>query len=240
VFLASNTFVNDYGSGKFVSVSGATLVAHNNLFIGAGTLSTSGMLSADNLTGDPRFVDRAQYDYHLLEGSPAIGKAVDPGMADQFSLKPVSAYAHPLLEVARSEVDDVGAYEFSQQQVTMPAAGGGGSAGRPAADGGGAGAAGQVAAGSRAMQGAGAGGNAGRGVVAGAGGAGASGGAGAGDGSPAASAAKSSGCGCQLSPSPSYSLLEPSVLGIWFSWGVARRSERRRRRSRVHGPRRAV
>jgi hypothetical protein len=245
VFLASNTFVNDYGAGTFVSVSGATLTAHNNLFIGPGTLSTSGMLSADNLTGDPLFVDRAQYDYHLSKGSPAIGIAVDPGMADQFSLKPVSAYAHPLLEVARSKVEDVGAYEFSQQDVVTPgsppAAGGGGSAGRPAAGGGGTGGAGQVLAGSRAMPSAGTTASAGRGVVSGqSGDNGAA--AGASGGSSAAPSAKSSrgGCGCQLTRSPSYSLLEPSVLAIWLGWGVVRRSERRRRRSSVRAPVRAV
>jgi hypothetical protein len=236
VFLASNTFVNDFGSGKFVSVSGATLTAHNNLFVGAGTPSTSGMLSADNLTSDPLFVDRAQYDYHLRNGSPAIGKAVDPGMADQFSLEPVSAYAHPLLEVARSKVEDVGAYEFSQQEVAPPVAGAGGSGGRPAAAGGGAGAAGQAAAGSRAMQDAGTGASAGRGgVVSDQGG-----GAGASGGSSAGSSAKSNRGGCELSVSPRYSLLEPSVLGIWLSWRVVRRSDRRRRRSSVPAPRRAV
>ena len=243
VFLSSNTFVNDHSSGTFVSVSGATLSAHNNLFIGAGTPSASGMLSADNLTGDPLFVDRAQYNYHLLNGSPAIGKAVDPGMADQFSLKPISAYGHPLLEVARSKVEDVGAYEFSQQDVAMPgtrpAGGAGGSAGRPAADGG-AGAAGQSAAGSRAMPSAGAGADAsaGRGGVTGQSDAGA--GATAGAGGSASSSAKSSGGGCQLSLSPSYSLLEPSSLAICLSWQVMRRAARRRRRSSARAPVRAV
>jgi hypothetical protein len=228
IFLASNTFVNDYGSGKFVSVSGATLTAHNNLFSGAGTVSSSGVLSADNLTEDPLFVDRAHYDYHLLSGSPAIGKAVDPGMADQFSLKPVSAYAHPLLEVARSKVEDVGAYEFSEK-VTQPAAGAGGSAGIAAAVGGGMGAAGGGAAGSHAMPSAGTSADAGRGAVPDE-----RGGAGDSAGNAAGSSAKSNRAGCQLASSPSDSLLEPSVLGVWLGWSVVRRSERRRRRSRTH------
>jgi hypothetical protein len=227
VFLASNTFVNDFGSGRFVSVAGATLTAHNNLFSGAGTVSSSGTLPADNLTDDPLFVDRAHYDYHLLSGSPAIGKAVDPGMADQFSLKPVSAYAHPLLEMARSKVEDVGAYEFSPEGA-KPAAGAGGSAGHPAADGGGMGGADRGTAGSQGTPSAGTGASAGRGVVPADGG---------GAGAPSA---KSKGAGCQLAFSPGSSALEPSVLAIWLGWRVLRRSERRRRRSATRKAGRAV
>lgn len=107
-------------------------MAHNNLFVGSGTPFGGGALSADNRTDDPLFVDRAGFDYHLRAGSPALGKAVDPGSADQFSLVPTSEYEHPLLEVARSGHADVGAYEAA-------AAGGAGghAATASAADGGG-------------------------------------------------------------------------------------------------------
>jgi hypothetical protein len=135
VFIASNTFVNDFGKGTFISAAGAMLVAHDNLLVGNGTPSATGVLSADNLTVDPMFVDRERFDYHLQSGSAAIGKAVDPGSADQFSLVPTSEYEHPLRGVARSGHADVGAYEFGARH----AAGSGGetdSSGPIAADGG--------------------------------------------------------------------------------------------------------
>ena len=228
VFLASNTFVNDFGSGKFVSADGATITAHNNLFVGAGS---AGMVSADNLTVDPLFVDRAQYDYHLKSGSPAIGKAVDPGMADQFSLKPTAAYEHPLREVARSKVEDVGAYEFSQTAGERPAPSAGASAAGRAADGGRTGAAGASgAAGSRGA--AGSGGGAGSGRVAGSGGSQTAGrgGTGGSGGSAVAPSTKSGGCGCASVRSSAGSLFEPSALMIGFGWSALRR--RRRRSSR--------
>jgi hypothetical protein len=112
VFLVNNTFVNDYGSGKFLNVSGATLSAHNNIFAGAGSVGSPSTLSADNWIGsDPSFIDRIHFDYHLKAGSPAIGQGVEPGMADQFSLMPASEYVHPLGERARPSAHDLGAFE---------------------------------------------------------------------------------------------------------------------------------
>jgi hypothetical protein len=94
VFVVANTFVDDLGGGSFLGVSGATLTAHDNIFVGT---ASAGSLSADNLVGiDPLFVDRASYDYHLTASSPALGKAVDPGMADSFSLMPTFEYVQPL------------------------------------------------------------------------------------------------------------------------------------------------
>jgi hypothetical protein len=65
VFVANNTFVNDFNNGTFVKIAtGGTLSAHNNLFVGPGTVSTTGTLSADNLSGvDPLFANKATYDY---------------------------------------------------------------------------------------------------------------------------------------------------------------------------------
>ncbi|HTU56860.1 MAG TPA: hypothetical protein VMF89_00475, partial [Polyangiales bacterium] len=113
LFVVNNTFVNDLGKGTFIQASGATLVAKNNLFVGAGTPSSTGALSADNLSvSEGGFVDRNLYDYRLKVGSPAIDKAVPVGMADQFSLIAVSEYVQPLGEAKRASVRDVGAYEL--------------------------------------------------------------------------------------------------------------------------------
>jgi hypothetical protein len=135
VFLANNTFVNDLGSGTFVRAQGATLSAKNNLFVGAGTVSSGGALSADNLSGlDPSFIDRAGFDYHLSAGSAAIGKGVAAGSADQFSLTPVSEYLHPLAEATRVSARDVGAYEYGTSSSRADAGVGRSDAGGAASD----------------------------------------------------------------------------------------------------------
>ena len=110
------------GTPNFVSVtSGGTLaVAHDNLFSGMGTPSTTGTLSADNLSGmNPMFVNPAMYDYHLMSGSPAIGKGVAQGSAGGFSLVPVFEYADVASAVVRTAATDVGAFEYGTN-VTSP------------------------------------------------------------------------------------------------------------------------
>ncbi len=128
IFVVNNTFVNDHGgNGPFLNIAnGGVLVAHDNLFIGAGTLSSTGALSADNLAGQASYlVDAATYDYHLVAGSPPIGKAVPPGSAGTFSLVPIEEYVQPLGHVARAADADVGAYEYG----TATGTGGGSSTG---------------------------------------------------------------------------------------------------------------
>jgi nitrous oxidase accessory protein NosD len=126
LFVANNTFVNDFTKGTFINVaSGGTLTAHNNLFVGPGTVSSTGALSADNLaTSAPLFVDATNFDYHLKSGSPAIDQGVDPGSADTFSLTPANQYVHPANTESRSTVNgtiDIGAYEFGNVAVPQDA-----------------------------------------------------------------------------------------------------------------------
>lgn len=136
LFVVSNTMVDDLGKGTFINVAaGGTLTAHDNLLVGTGTPANTGALPADNLAlgaTDPMFVAPAQYDYHLTAGSPAVGKAVDPGTVDGRALAPSYEYSQPLQAIARATVHDVGAFEFGNTGA-MPDGGvaddGGGGAG---------------------------------------------------------------------------------------------------------------
>jgi hypothetical protein len=234
VFLVNNTFVNDYGSGKFLGVSGATLSAHNNIFAGAGSLGSPGTLSADNWIGsDPLFIDRVHFDHHLKVGSPAIGLGVEPGMADQFSLVAASEYAHPLGERARASAHDLGAFEYgTSSNGTAQDAGVAGAqdAARPAPAGG-MGAAGMQSAAGQA----GVAGRAGSPGVAGAGG---SSGAAALAGTSAVAAGSggaqpdhaADGCNCAMPgvPRPGAG----SGLGWLSAWLLVRRLRRRRENAR--------
>jgi MYXO-CTERM domain-containing protein len=129
VFVVNNTFVNDKGgNGPFLDITnGGVLVAHNNIFSGMGTPSSTGALSADNLSGENfLFVDAATFDYHLMAGSPAIGMGVSPGSADAFSLTPTEEYVQPLMNAARTDSGKtVGALQYGATTGT----GSGGSTG---------------------------------------------------------------------------------------------------------------
>jgi hypothetical protein len=226
VFLVHNTFVNDYGSGRFLNLTGATLTAHNNIFAGAGSVGTSGAPSEDNWVGsDPGFKDAAHFDYHLGDSS-VMGKAVDPGMADAFDLTPDSEYLHPVGQTARPSTRDSGAFESGSAARPAPAAGSGGAGGARGAGSGGA-ATGQ--AGSNASGGSGGS----PGARAGSNAAGSAGHAGSGstDAGPESTDESSDGCSCTLVGGTSRAV----PRATWFAIGalaVFSRCVRRRHRPR--------
>jgi len=119
LYVINNSFVNDYGSGTFVRMGAdadVPVVIKNNIFMGSGTITNqAGAILANNFSGDPLFVDKANFDYHLTEDSPAIDDGTDPGSANGYSLTPVYEYVHVADKTERDIVDsiDIGSYEFA-------------------------------------------------------------------------------------------------------------------------------
>ena len=58
-------------------------------------------------------MNQAAYDYRLLAGSPAIGAAVAPGIARNYSLVPTLQYEYDLRTVPRGVVTDAGALSYT-------------------------------------------------------------------------------------------------------------------------------
>jgi MYXO-CTERM domain-containing protein len=233
LYLANNTLVNDSGDASTVFVSLATGgmlgAAHDNIFYGGGTPSSTGMLSADNMNGvDPMFVNAAMYDYHLQTGSPAIGKGVAQGSAGSFPLTPVFEYFDPVSAVARLTAKDLGAFEYGTN-TSMPSMDAGAESPDGAVSGGSSssgGDGGASSSGGSGGSGSGSGGGSGGGGGSGSSGSGSSGGgsssssgASSGDGgSNGATSGNSGGCGCSTVGSDrgaSFGLLS-LALGVAF------------------------
>lgn len=134
LFVVNNTFLNNRGSGTFVTNPTATPgVLRNNIFWNGGTVSSQA--SAEQTSnfvgpamGDPLFTNVAAYDVRLRMGSPCIDVGTAAGSAGSQSLTPAAHYVHPLQQQARQTVGsaiDIGAYEYGQ--VLSPPDGGGGS-----------------------------------------------------------------------------------------------------------------
>lgn len=120
LYVINNTFVNDKGTGTFIQVGAVDtvpVVITNNIFNGPGTITNqSNAVLANNFSGDPLFVNKAAFDYHLTMSSPAINAGTDPGTASNgYSLTPVYQYVHPACGEQRVTVDrvDIGAYEYN-------------------------------------------------------------------------------------------------------------------------------
>lgn len=142
LFVVNNTIVNDNVEGldpAFVRVWAATdVVLRNNIFVGWGTPllldggAAPSIIDEYNVhTDDPGLVDRAGYDYRLVDGSVAIDAAGAPGSDGAFDLTPTKHYVHPAGTEPRPEVDalDIGAYEFGMGPPAGDDGGTGGSDG---------------------------------------------------------------------------------------------------------------
>jgi hypothetical protein len=116
LYVANNTFVNDRGSGSFLSIrSGTTVKIVNNIFSGGGSVPSGAGVATNLVSNAPGLVDIVNFDYRLTAASAARDAGTDPGSAAGVSLVPTSQYVHPAGRQDRPSVGqiDIGAYEFS-------------------------------------------------------------------------------------------------------------------------------
>jgi hypothetical protein len=119
LYVVNNTFLNDYGDGTFLFVSGKVptpALIQNNIFGGIGTLTTqaSAIQKSNYRSVAPGFVDRAHWDLHPTASALVINAATDPGKsASGVSLLPVAQYKATAYGEARPVANqlDIGAYE---------------------------------------------------------------------------------------------------------------------------------
>jgi hypothetical protein len=119
LYVINNTFLNDYGDGTFLFVSGKVptpAVIQNNIFAGIGTLSTqaTSVLKTNYRSVAPNFADRGKWDLRPTISTLVINAGSDPGKsAKGVALAPVAQYKHVASGEARpaSGQLDIGAYE---------------------------------------------------------------------------------------------------------------------------------
>ena len=119
LYVVNNTFVNDLGSGAFISIAGgSTATVQNNLFVGNGTTVSGAATQVSNLkinTAAANFVDIGAFDYRPTAATPGIDQGTAPGLGGAFDLTPIYQYSHPTNREARPtrSVIDIGAYEYN-------------------------------------------------------------------------------------------------------------------------------
>ena len=127
LYVVYNTFVNNKNVGSFIQLGNGTpkLMAYNNLFAGPGTVISGTATILDTLSNryapiaDFKFVDPANYNFHLKQGSIAIGIASNAGMSGGYSLSPMEEYAHPNGFQVRPTTVDAGAFGFPIASETL-------------------------------------------------------------------------------------------------------------------------
>ena len=116
-YLINNTVVNDRPQGgEFVFVKPGTMPVRivNNLFIGKGRIEAAGGEESHNIRGDKsELISPLTYDYRLKPKAEAVNAGIEPGSANDFSLRPVDQYVHKASSEPRPQSGkiDVGAYE---------------------------------------------------------------------------------------------------------------------------------
>ena len=123
LYVVNNTFVNDATGGMFIQVDPSVApaaVLTNNIFSGPGTLTNQNgaLLTGNIIAGNAHFADAADYDYHLLAASPAIGAGASPGYSSEnVSLAAVEQYVHSECAQGRGNTNDSGAMEYRSAMV---------------------------------------------------------------------------------------------------------------------------
>jgi len=116
LYVVNNTFVNDLGSGTFISLAaGSTATVQNNLFVGNGTIVSGTATQVTNRsTNTPNFVNIGTFDYRPTAATPGIDQGTAPGLGGTFNLTPTYQYVHPTNRQNRPSAGtiDIGAYEF--------------------------------------------------------------------------------------------------------------------------------
>ena len=129
LYVINNTFLNDYGDGTFLFVSGKVptpAVIQNNIFGGIGTLvsQASAIQKTNYRSVAPGFVDRAHWDLHPVGSALVINAGSDPGKsASGVSLAPVAQYKANASGEARPVAGqlDIGAYEATGDAANVGA-----------------------------------------------------------------------------------------------------------------------
>ena len=126
LYVVNNTFLNDYGDGTFLFVSGKVTtpaLIQNNIFGGIGTLTSqaSAIQKTNYRAAAPGFVNRAAWDLHPTASALVINAGTDPGKsAKGVSLTPVAQYKATASGEARPVIGllDIGAYEATGTDAT--------------------------------------------------------------------------------------------------------------------------
>jgi hypothetical protein len=122
LYFVNNTVANDRaGGGLFLFVKAGADAARivNNVFTGRGeVLSGPGEVRNNVVARKTDFVAPANFDYRLKASAAAIGRAIDPGSAHGFDLRPAAEYAHKAKKRGRGKSGklDAGALEYRRER----------------------------------------------------------------------------------------------------------------------------